>query len=94
MSSMVYFYGKNGTSFEKIVPQGQPIVENANQDNLKEVTIRQLYMCRMGAYKRPASGSLCPIDIIPRIRAVFDRDGPRTPTGVGDIITFERVWIK
>jgi hypothetical protein len=94
MASMIYFPGRNGTSFDQMVPQGQPIVENANQDNLSEVTIRQIYMCRMAAYKRAAAGSLCPIEIIPRIRAVFNRDGPRTPTGVGDIITFERVWIK
>ena len=94
MASLVYYRGKNETSFEKMVPQGLPIVENVNADKPNEVTIRQVYMCRMSAYKRAAAGSLCPIEILPRIRAVFTQDSPRISTGIGDIITFERVWIK
>jgi hypothetical protein len=94
MASLVYYRGENGISFEKMVPQGPPIVENTNPENLSERTIRQIYMCKMSAYKRPAVGSLCPLEISPRVRAVFNKDGPRIPTGIGDIITFERVWIK
>jgi len=92
--AIIYNYGRAGVSFDEMVPQGQPTVENLNPDNLDEVTIRQVYMCRMGAYRRPASGSLCPVEISPRILAVFTQDGPRTPTGIGDIIYFERTWVK
>jgi hypothetical protein len=94
MSIIIYNTGSAGTSFDEMVPQGQPIVENTNPDNLSETTIRQLYMCKMSAYRRPASGSLCPVEISPRIRAIFDKDGPRQWTGIGDIITFERFWVK
>jgi len=94
MASIIYNCGNAGISFEEMVPQGQPLVENANQDNPSEVTIRQVYMCRMSAYKRPAAGSLCPVELHPRIRAVFSQDGPRTPTGIGEIITFQRTWVK
>jgi hypothetical protein len=94
MSSIIYNHGLSGTTFDEIVPQGQPIFENTNDDNPNEITIRQLYLCRMSAYRRAATGSLCPGEIGQRIRAIFNRDGPRTPTGIADIVTFERVWIK
>ncbi|AKC83764.1 hypothetical protein IMCC26134_15045 [Verrucomicrobia bacterium IMCC26134] len=92
MPPISYYPGTKGTSFDEMVPQGQPIYENNNQDNPAEISIRQIYMCRMSAYRRAPSGSLCPGDIGQRLRAVFDRDGPRTPTGIADIITFERIW--
>lgn len=92
MADIFYYTGNNATSWDSIVAQGNPIMENPDPDNPTRLVIRQLYMCRSTKYVRAAAGSVCPTYLSLGASAKFIEDGPRTPTGIADIVTFERVW--
>jgi hypothetical protein len=79
-------------SFDEMVPQGLPYIENPDAQSPSTVLIRQTYLCRLRSYRRAAANSKCPSEISGGLVATFTADGPRTPRGVADLVTFDRYW--